>query len=133
MEILEFREPAVERDMDLTREILIKIAADKRLSGANWIRFGTPEELGITGRSAEEVGYHLDMLIEAGFLKGKSGMETIPALNRLTWQGHELLDDIRDDTIWGKAKERAKGLTGIGIGLMWELAKAEIKQKLGLH
>jgi hypothetical protein len=43
-----------------------------------------------------------------------------------------VVDDIRDDTIWGKTKERTRGLARIGIELIWELAKAEIKAKLGL-
>jgi hypothetical protein len=119
--------------MDLTRELLLKIEADERLNGMRWIRYSSSEELGIKHRSVEEIGYHLKMLIEAGFLTGKTNLtEAMPFIKNITWQGHELLDDIRDDTIWGKAKERAKGLAGVGIGLMWELAKAELKHYLKL-
>jgi hypothetical protein len=126
-------EPIVQRDMDLTRELLLKIEADERLNGMRWIRYSSSEELGIKHRSVEEIGYHLKMLIEAGFLTGKTNLtEAMPFIKNITWQGHELLDDIRDDTIWGKAKERAKGLAGVGIGLMWELAKAELKHYLKL-
>jgi len=42
------------------------------------------------------------------------------------------LDDIRDPDIWQKTKERAKGLISVGLTLIWEIAKAEIKTKLGL-
>lgn len=133
MQIYECRKTAVRRDMDLTRELLLKLEADKRLDGTAWLGFSNAKELGIKDHTDEEVGYHLDMLIESGFVKGSDRLDSMfPAINKLTWQGHELLDDIRDDTVWGNAKERAKGLGGVGIQLMWELAKAEIKHKLGL-
>ena len=118
--------------MDLTRVLLLKIEADKRLDGTRWIRFDTPNEIGVDGYSMEEISYHLTMLIDGGFVKGREGTVANPTINKLTWQGHELLDDIRDDTIWGKTKERAKGLGSVGIALMWELAKAELKLKLHL-
>jgi len=31
-----------------------------------------------------------------------------------------------------KTKERTKGLASVGIGLAWEIAKAEIRKELGL-
>jgi hypothetical protein len=132
MQIDAYEEPTVQRDLDLTREILLKVEAESRLDGNHWLRYSSPEELGITGHSVEEVGYHLDLLIEEGFVKGRSGREVIPALNKMTWKGHELLDDIRGTSIWESAKERAKGLGGVGIAFMWELAKAEIKHRLSL-
>lgn len=132
MQIYEYRSPVVQRDMDLVRELLLKIDADPQLDGTRWVRYATPAEMGIADHSAEEVGYHLNMLIEEGFIKAKDSMEFMPLINRMTWKGHEFLDDIRDDTVWGKTKERTKGLASVGIALMWEIAKAELKQKLGL-
>jgi len=131
MQVYEVRSLTVHRDMDLIRELLMKLDADPKLDGMRWIKY-TPEELGVTDRSAEEVGYHLSLLIEEGFLKGNAGMEVIPPINKLTWKGHEFLSDTRDDTIWSKAKARVKGLADVGVGFMWEIAKAEIKTKLGL-
>lgn len=132
MQIQEYKDVYVQRDMDLVRDLLLKIDSDKRFDGTAWIHYSTAEEMGITNHSTEEVGYHLNLLMEAGFIKAKGAMELMPVINKLTWQGHEFLDDIRDDTIWGKTKERAKGLAGVGISLMWELAKAELKTHLGL-
>jgi hypothetical protein len=34
--------------------------------------------------------------------------------------------------VWAKVKERTKGIPDIAISVMWELAKAELKKKLGL-
>jgi hypothetical protein len=50
----------------------------------------------------------------------------------LTWNGREFLDDVRDVEVWGKTKERAKAVAGVGFSFLWEIAKAEVKSKLGL-
>ncbi len=94
------------RDMDLVRELLIKLESDQKLNGTRWIQY-TPKELGVSDRSAEEVGYHLGLLVEEGFVRGVVGTEIIPPISKLTWQGHEFLEDIRDPDIWSKTKERA--------------------------
>jgi hypothetical protein len=56
----------------------------------------------------------------------------MPIISRLTWEGHEFLDDIRDPEIWRKTKDRAKSVAGAGLSLLWEIAKAEIKTKPSL-
>ena len=78
--------------------------------------------------------YHVALLVEAGFLSGNIKMASIGnvVVSKLTWEGHEFLDAIRDPDIWSKTKERAKGVASIGLGLVWEIAKAEVKAKLGL-
>jgi hypothetical protein len=53
-------------------------------------------------------------------------------LRRLTWKGPEFLDDIREPEIWISTKARSRGIASIGIGFVWEVAKAEVKAKLGL-
>ena len=125
----------MKRDMDLIRDLLLGIEQDERLDGTIFI---APDEsdnlgvIGITNHSAEEVAYHLMMLMEAGLIKGNSTMEQMPAVSRLTWEGHEFLDNIKDQSIWGKTKERLKGLPGVGIAVIGEVAKAELKKHLGL-
>jgi uncharacterized protein DUF2513 len=129
MQAYEWRSPVMQRDMDLVRELLLQLDNDARLDGTRW---ANPAELGITDQSPEKVAYHLRMLIGAGFITGKVPQEGVPLVSKLTWQGHEFLDDIRDPEIWTKTKEQAKGLASVGIALIWELAKALIRQKLGL-
>ena len=118
--------------MDLIRDLLMKVAADDLLDGTRWVHYESLEELGIEGHSMMEIGYHLNLLIEAGYLKGRPGIEQIPPINKLTWQGHEFLDNIRDPGIWNKTKARVSGLPGVAISIVAEIAKAEIKRKLGL-
>jgi Hypothetical protein (DUF2513) len=132
MEILEFKEATVQRDMDLVRNLLLNIEADRRFDGVRWYRISAPEDLGISEYSAEEVGYHVNLLIEAGFLKGKGGAETIPPINKLTWQGHEFIDNIRDVGIWEKIKVRLHGIPSVALTVVASIAEAEVKKRLGL-
>lgn len=60
----------MKRDMDLVRDLLLRIESDPRLDGTT---YGTyPEDFSITSHSLEAVRYHLRMLIEEDFLKGSS-------------------------------------------------------------
>ncbi|MGA8491416.1 MAG: DUF2513 domain-containing protein [Terriglobales bacterium] len=85
------------------------------------------------GHAQQEIAYHIDLLFEADLVKGIATLDApAAAISRLTWQGHEFIADTRDPDVWDKVKERTKGLTDVGITLAWELAKAELKKKLGL-
>jgi hypothetical protein len=122
---------SVKRDMDLVRDLLLRLEQDPNLDGTKWIHF-TPADLEMAERSPKEIGYHLTMLIEEGFVKGKAGFEAIPIVFKLTWQGHELLDSIRDPDIWSKTKKRIEGLASVSLKVVFAIAEAEIKRKLGL-
>lgn len=66
--------------------------------------------------TSPQEAYHCDIMIQAGLLDGKllrKGLNT-PSwiLNRtvqvydLTWEGHNFLDSIREETVWKKIKEK---------------------------
>lgn len=135
-EFYECESAQMKRDMDLVRDLLLGIERDPQFDGTRMLSPTKPKDLGITNHSMEEVSYHLAMLVEAGFVSGKAtGLRigtNIPVISKLTWQGHEFLDDIRDPDIWTKTMERTKGLTSVGLAFVWEIAKAEIKTKLHL-
>jgi hypothetical protein len=86
----------MKRDMDLIRDLLLHVESDPRFDGQRWVSPDTPRDFDPSGNhSMEEVTYHLDLLIEAGFLKGKPGAGFhAPLINRLTREGHEFLDGI---------------------------------------
>lgn len=69
--------------------------------------------------SEQEVAYNIRLLKEAGYIEAifqesRTGSNEINAAmaRRLTNSGHELLDTIRNDSIWSKIKEtfRSKGV-----------------------
>jgi Hypothetical protein (DUF2513) len=123
------RSVAVHRDMDLIRDILLRVDDDPRLDGTHFVAFDKLDDF--PGHSVQEVTYHADLLFEAGLVKGSSGSE-VPLISKLTWDGHEFVANTRDPGIWAKVKERTHGLVGIGIGVLSAIAEAEIKKKLGL-
>lgn len=55
-----------------------------------------------------EYSYHTELLIESGLIYGEMS-KTISAsandfmVSRLTWEGHEFIDSIRSDKVWGKS------------------------------
>jgi hypothetical protein len=122
-------------DTDLIREILLKIEESPKFSKAHGdIQKVTAASLGITDHNEEQVAYHCAQLVDAGFLTGNTKMAAhgLVMVGNLTWSGHEFLNDARDPDVWQKTKERAKGVASVGLGFLWEIAKAEMKTKLGL-
>ena len=55
---------------------------------------------------------------------------------RMTSQGHDMLDAIRSDTIWNKAKDGAASVGGVTLGILKDLAlgylKKEASERLGI-
>jgi Hypothetical protein (DUF2513) len=123
----------MKRDLDLIRELLLSIEGDPKYDGTREFYHPSPEAMGISGHSTEEVAYHLAQLIEAGSVDGAVSLAVpMQVIRKLTWNGREFLDNIRDTGIWTKTKERVSGLTTVGLTVVAEIAKAEIKKKLGL-
>jgi Hypothetical protein (DUF2513) len=52
----------------------------------------------------------------------------------LTWQGHELLDKIRNPTIWDaiRADVKAKGLESVSLEVIKQIADKEIRSQFNL-
>lgn len=78
----------------------------------------------LTEYTADQVNYHLAILIEAELLEGKihyssrkqSDIPDKVFVKRITWNGHEFLDKARSETVWNKAKEIIKN-TGASISM----------------
>lgn len=89
------------RDFDLVREILL--AFEQRNAA------GT-DAIAPTGYSNEEIKYHVDILVDAGFIKSIpfGPIEGEKRATQLTWEGHEFLDSIRDKNQWNAIKEKIK-------------------------
>lgn len=96
--------------------------------------------------SAELANYHLTLLNEAGFLHAvrRDYSNAVGSLNGrsqwgvgdvlgLSWEGHEFLDTIRDDTVWFRTKAK---LTHAGAAFTFDLIKsvaiAFVKSHLGV-
>jgi len=90
----------MKRDMDLVRNILLK--AESFPAGPPMLyRVGEVEDLVLL--------YHLEMLIEAGLLRGKISRSQgtrgdIIGISGLTWEGHEWIETVRSDSVWETTK-----------------------------
>lgn len=91
----------MERNWDTIREILLeteKLQPDQTLSLNNF-----------SSERAFEISYHVEILDEAGILYANmsqtlAGGPTHFHVWRLTWDGHEFLDSIKNKSMWDKTK-----------------------------
>ena len=79
-----------------------------------------------------KIYYHLSKLNEAGLVPVTFGGNRPIITRALTWEGHQYLDNIREDHIWKAVKEKANTVGSVSLQVMIPLATAIIQQKLGL-
>lgn len=109
------------RDMDLIRKILLNAESG---------------ELDLPDVAEDMLKYHQALAIEAGLLKGKilssfKDSGDVPAavfVQGVTWDGHDFIDAIREDTNWQKVKTF---LADAGKQVTIETVKAAISNLFG--
>ena len=132
----------MQRDWDVIRDLLLEVEALEPNTGT-----GIP----IIGRDADEQRrmnrafgqnededtkicdperwYHARLLIDKGFLEEPLGFpDTHPReevhLISLTWEGHELLDSIRDEEVWKQTREHiGSTVTSAALDIVTQVAK----------
>lgn len=108
----------MKRDMELIRKILFKIED----TVANVAEYN----LEIEGYTIDQVAYHCSILHEGGYIhvyKGNYAEDGLYSfgVGRLTWEGHEFLDKIREDTIWNKTKST---IADKGLPFVFDIVKS---------
>lgn len=100
------------KNWTIIREILLKLEA---ASTPNTVL----DAKNLAPFDEQEVAYNMRLLVDAGYIKGNilelsdgSGHIGAALARSLTNSGHELLDTIRNDTVWKKVQEtfKSKGL-----------------------
>jgi len=111
----------VTRDLDYVRNFLLELEAE-----------GDYALRGFHDETSDKEMNHILIMADAGLLVKQGKYEY-----RITWQGYDYLDAVRDDENWRKTRA---GLAKIGGGtfeIVKELATAYIKQsameKLGIN
>jgi len=125
----------MKRDLELVRELLLALENEQaHFDSTIPLTIGQPP-LALPGRSNQEIAYHIRIMTQ-GDLISMGGIDddgvTIHKYYGFRWAGHEFLDDVRDPEIWRKTKAAAGKVGGASIGFIWEIAKLELKTKLGL-
>ena len=121
----------MKRDMGLVREILIYI--EKQPPGKTI----TQIEIESSCSDLPTVIEHLSIMIEAGLLDGEVFGDDTQGwrfmIQKITWEGHDFLNAVKNDNVWKKLliiiKEHATDLT---LDIIKELGKLYLKQELGI-
>lgn len=109
----------MKRDFDLIRRILIDLENEPE-AAARLFPQSFPEW------PSETVNYHIWLLMQSGLVSGVCNHEQPRAGFNcyavcLTWQGHEFLAAVRDDTAWRKLRQT---LADKSVDLSFEALKA---------
>ena len=120
------------RDFDLIRLILLDIEEKyTALPNSRKYHFDHPDR--------DAVADSLRLLVERGLIDAKFRQTwsehpaELYSRPRLTWEGHDFLDSVRDDEIWTETKEGVKQAGGFSLDLMKALAKGLVKKKIEHH
>lgn len=119
---------AMKRDWDIIRKILAKVeelSAGKELKASD-----LPED------DPSLVNYNMGLLLGAKLVEGIDMSHMggkFYMIRSLTWEGHEFLDAIRNESIWKETKDEAvkKGAT-LSFEIIKQLAISLTKAGLGL-
>jgi hypothetical protein len=75
----------------------------------------------------------LKLLNEAGFIEGAElkGRHFLPG--RITWQGHEFLNSVRDPKIWSETKKTLREFSdGVSLEVIKSVAVSLTKVAIGI-
>lgn len=125
----------MKRDMDLIRELLLKLEAlPIRQGGVVHIALyeNDPEDdLRIDGFTFDQIEYHLNLIDQAGLIVGAGNRPMTGILFKsLSWEGHDFLDSIRDPEVWRKTRNGVKEVGGFTFELVKDLAKGFVKKQI---
>jgi DNA-binding PadR family transcriptional regulator len=114
----------------LVREILLKIEDHQSTVPIR--------NFSIDGVANDVIYYHIEKLKEAGFIIAETSRRKtfeikLNYVRELTYDGHEFLNKIRDESIWQQILAKAKEEGGsLPFNIMATLGEAYLKKKLGL-
>jgi hypothetical protein len=112
----------MKRDMELVRLLLLRTEGGEEIESLNKYDQATR-------------AYHAAIMKEAGLIDATilddvNGLPYGAIILRLTWDGHEFLDSIRDNTLWKKASEKFfKPGVAFTVGIAREWIKLELRQR----
>src|SRR5260370_422722 len=107
----------MKRDMDLIRELLLKLESAPSEMGDVFGFSPEDKEVSVEGYTPAQIEYHLSLLREIRFIECP-GSQPMPGItfSGLTWAGHDYIDAVRDPDIWRKTKQGAEAAGGFTTG-----------------
>lgn len=82
-----------------------------------------------------DIQYTIALLSESGYIKAikiQTLSSSVPTfhISSMTMQGHELLDNIRDNTVWNKIKKKISGFASVSLPIINSVGSTIIKELL---
>ncbi|MFM0549802.1 DUF2513 domain-containing protein [Paraburkholderia sediminicola] len=120
----------MKRDMDLIRELLLKLESLPLRRGDVWIINADDDVIQIPGYDGHQIDYHMSLIEEAGLIDsaGAGAMDGF-GFRRLSWSGHDFVDSVRSSDVWDKTKSVASAAGGWTLDLLAASAKAYLELK----
>ncbi|CAG9273398.1 MULTISPECIES: DUF2513 domain-containing protein [Burkholderia cepacia complex] len=121
----------MKRDMDLIRELLLKLESLPMERGDVFIISADDEALQIPRYNDHQIDYHLSLIQEAGLIDtAGAGSMTGYGFARLSWAGHDFLDSVRSPDVWDRTKQAASAAGGFTVDLLVFAAKSYLEGKI---
>ena len=118
----------MKRDMGLIRQILLNVE--------DWPPNCGTSDIEIVDRSLEEIEYNTYQAIKGGLLEGVTDDvdELSCVVFGLTPEGHDFLDNARNEFVWDAVFEdcKKKGITSASVDVVKKLLNKKIKKVLEL-
>ena len=121
---------------DCIRDILLTIEEiPNRKDGLILANFKSYKKL--SKYNEEEIQYNALKLVQEEYVIGEeasgNNTTTVLFLTDLTWSGHELLNDIRSETVFNQTKEKIiKSVGSASLTIFQQLASTIVLKTLGL-
>lgn len=121
----------MKRDMDLIRELLLKLEVIPLRAGGMTVISPPTREVDVPGYDPDQIAYHLNLIKEAGLISHTAANPAYGiGFRGLSWDGHDFLDSVRDPEVWAKTKKGAAAAGGFTVDLLRDLAKGFIKKQV---
>ena len=122
----------MKRDIDLIRKILEEVEIFPHYGREISISSDNSVPLNIEGYDHEIIDYHVKLLCEARLLERFPGNYYPYSIMGLTWEGHEFLDLMKQDSVWNRAKSAMKETGGMAFEVLLKvLVETATKTALG--
>lgn len=106
----------MKRNLDLVRNILLQVEKSEDYLELTDL-FEARDKIKDCEFTNNEIIYHVELLIAHGFIDGKlkrdmNGYVIDSCINGLTWDGADFLESMRDQKVWGKARDVIREAVG---------------------
>ncbi|MCB5725314.1 DUF2513 domain-containing protein [Mitsuokella jalaludinii] len=123
----------MKRDLDLLRNMLLKMESLDSSHGT--VRLYTFKDL---CDDEAVLSLHIHLLLDAGFIEATDIVHLDDAVDdflitRITFDGYDYLDSIRNDSIWNEVKQKISSVGGsVSLDIVKELGVTLVRQHLGI-